>query len=326
MSLESYLAELQRTGVSGYIRIFDRSGVHLEEGLGFANRQTSTLNTSTTVFEIASIAKTFTAAAILQLQDMQLLDLQDVLPTYFSDIPVDKQAITVHHLLAHASGLTRYISDSDFEQVGKDEVLARALQAPLRAEPGSQEQYGEANYALLAAIIEQVSKTSFTNYVRTHVLTRVGLNHTGWYGEAHLQHLSIAMGYLGDQPVGDPTTWPLTWAVLGAGGMLSTVEDLTRWLQVISNPGILSEATHPLLTYRPYQNKKWAGGWEIHDKDFGRLVLKGGNSEFGFASVIGYIPEQQTGIVLLLNGRPNESDGIHHEIVAKLLPMYFSSQ
>lgn len=324
MNPEAYLAELQRTGVSGYIRIFDHAGVRLDEGLGFANRQTGTLNTSTIVFDIASIAKTFTAAAILHLHDVQLLDLQDVLLTYFPDVPIDKQTITIHHLITHTSGLTRYISDNDFEPVGKEEVIARALQAPLRAEPGSQEQYGEANYALLAAIIERVGKTSFTDYVRTHLLIPVGLNNTGWYGDSHLQHIHIAMGYLGEQPVGNPATWPLTWALLGAGGMLSTVDDLTRWLQAISTPGIMSEATHRLLTYRPY--KKWAGGWEVHDKDFGHLVLKGGNSEFGFAGAIGYIPEQQSGIVLLLNGRPNGSDGIHHEIVAKLLPMYFSSQ
>ena len=324
MSTDTYLAELQRTGVSGYIRIFDRSRVHLDQGLGFANRQTDTPNTSTTVFDIASIAKTFTAAAILHLHDVQLLHLQDVLPTHFPDVPLDKRAITIHHLLTHTSGLARYISDSDFEPLGKDEMVARALQAPLRAEPGSQEQYGEANYALLAAIIEGVSKTSFTDYVRTHLLVPVGLDNTGWYGDSHFEHTSLAMGYLGEQPVGDPATWSLTWALLGAGGMLSTAEDMTRWLQAISTPGIVSEATHRILTYRPH--KKWAGGWEVHDKDFGRLVLKGGNSEFGFAGVIGYVPEQHGGIVLLLNGRPDGSDGIHHDIVAWLLPMYLSSQ
>lgn len=322
-SIVSHLAELQRTGVSGYVRIFDRLQVHLDQGLGFANRQTDTPNSSTTVFDIASIAKTFTAAAILRLHDEQRLHLQDVLPAYFPDVPSDKRAITVHQLLTHTSGLTRYVSDSDFETVGKDEVIARTLQAALRAQPGSQEQYGEANYAMLAAIVEQVSKTSFTDYVRTHLLLPVGLDHTGWYGDPHLEHTNLAIGYLGEQPVGNPATWSLTWALVGAGGMLSTVEDMTRWLPAISTPGIVSEATHHMLTHRPH--KKWAGGWEVHDKDFGRLVLKGGNSEFGFAGVIGFIPEQQSGIVLLLNGRPDGSDGIHHDITARLLPTYFSS-
>lgn len=320
---EQYLAELEHDGLSGYVRVFDRSGLLLDQGFGLADRATGTPNTAAVLFDIASIAKTFTAAAVLHLHDRQQLGLDDTLAMYFPDAPADKRTISVYQLLTHTSGLTRYTADSDFKPLARDQAVARTLDAPLRAEPGAQEQYGEANYALLAAIVEQVGARPFTEYVRTNLLRPLGLERTRWYADSLSAETSLATGSIGTEALGEPRGWPLTWAIIGAGGMLSTADDLTRWLQAIHTAELLSATSRRLLVVPAGQ--RWSAGWEVHHKDVGQIVLKGGNSDYGFAGVIGWIPQRQSGIVMLLNGRPHDSDGIHHEITTRLLTLYFST-
>jgi len=104
------------------------------------------------------MAKTFTAAAVLKLEERGKLRLTDAITAYLPNIPDDKRAITIAQLLTHTSGLTGDVRSKGAnpfaDEVGRDEVAARILATPLEFEPGKQWSYSNGGYVLLAAIVE----------------------------------------------------------------------------------------------------------------------------------------------------------------------------
>src|SRR5690606_9749117 len=133
-----------------------------------------------------SIAKTFTAAAVLQLAANESLQLTDTLGDFYPDAAESIRRITIEQLLTHVSGLDNFHNDSDFDVMDKSEAERRILAMPLIAKPGEQVAYSNAAYTLLAAIIEQVSGQSFQQYVYDNLLDPLKLSSTGFYQDPHI--------------------------------------------------------------------------------------------------------------------------------------------
>src|SRR5262245_35895790 len=107
--LDDYLTRLSGFGYSGAALVAKNGRIILKKGYGFANDSTRTPVTPATVFDIGSLAKQFTAAAILRLEEQQRLSAEDPISKYLDGVPTDKQSITIRQLLLHTSGL-----DEDF--------------------------------------------------------------------------------------------------------------------------------------------------------------------------------------------------------------------
>src|SRR5207253_7413267 len=116
--------------------------------------------------------------SILQLLERGRLTLDDSLPKYFANVPVDKRGITIRHLLLHGGGFDQHLG-GDWEVVSRDQEITRALSAPLLFAPGTDRKYSNIGFSLLAAIIEMVSDKSYDEYVRDNVLAPLGLRETG---------------------------------------------------------------------------------------------------------------------------------------------------
>lgn len=191
----------------------------LNLGYGMADLSQEIPNTPQTRFRIGSVSKQFTAAAILQLQDRGLLDVQAPVKTYLPDYP--HKTVTLHHLLTHTAGLPNLTSTPEyFEWMQRpatlEELIARFRDLPLEFEPGSQHRYSNSGYVLLTQVIEILSGQSYDDYVQDNLLTPLGMSNTGYDGSFP----GLATGYRGNArdyqivPVADPT------AAQGAGGYI----------------------------------------------------------------------------------------------------------
>ena len=313
LRLGEYLDSLAATGVSGCVLIRQDEKLLVQRSFGLADREAKVAIDDGTVFDIGSIAKTFTAAAILKLQDQGRLKLNDTIQTHLESVPQDKQRITIHQLLTHTAGLENHHTPYDFFPMTRQQAVKRSLAAPLRWEPGTNEGYSNAGYALLAAIIELVTGESFQSYVKRELITPAKLTSTGWYIDEVLDGRQVAYGYVGDRKRGVPIKWKLTWSLIGGGGMLSTVDDLDRWQRELFHGKLLSNEARSELRRAPDQS--WTSGWQRRNRDAGPVIEKGGANDFGFTGNIQYYFESGHVVVMLFNSKPGE--GYPHNEVAR---------
>lgn len=190
-------------------------------------------NSPKTVYDIGSITKQFTAAAILKLEMQGKLSTNDKISKFFDGIPADKQQITIHDLLRHQSGLISNIG-RDYEKITEKEFLDKVFSSKLQFSIGSSFSYSNIGYSLLAIIIEKASNQSYETYLYENLWEPSQMEMTGYKRPAFDKKM-IAIGYENDNKVwGKPTDkeWDGVspyWHLKGNGGILSTTEDLYKW-------------------------------------------------------------------------------------------------
>ena len=309
-----YLTSLERSGVSGVVLASRGETVLLRRSFGLADHRCGTPSDPSYAFDIGSIAKTFTAAAIYLLAEDGALGLDDPIAKHLPDAPADKGGITVRQLLTHGSGLRNYHAPGDFTPMGRRRAERRSFAGPLRFEPGADEAYSNAGYALLAAIIERTSGRKFPDFVATRLLAPIGLDHTGWFGSTRTP---AARGRANGRDRGTPTDYRLTWALIGGGGMTSTLDDLRAWTRALFAGSLLRPASVADMLEAP--RGRWTAGWEVHETPFGKVIRKGGSGEHGFTSQVRYYPEHDVTIVVLLNAYVRPDEGNTHNVVGARL-------
>lgn len=304
----------------GSVVIAEKSQVILRRGYGCSDQVTQQANEPDTISDIGSVAKTFTASAILKLQEQGKLNIQMPLAHFFDNTPADKTNITVYQLLTHTSGLENFHNDSDFEAMNRAEAEQRILALPLRFIPGQQQAYSNAGYTLLAAIVERISNMPFQHYIRQELLIPANLHSTGWYQDETLISSLLAKGYGGDDAGETTFTKPLTWALTGAGGMVSSADDLLRWYQALSN-GLLFSGEQQQLLFRKAERSHWtAGSWAIRTIQAQTTIEMGGSTDFGYTAKIQYLPTQDIVQILLFNRYSERySTGTHHAVSNTML-------
>jgi CubicO group peptidase (beta-lactamase class C family) len=221
--VDAFLSRLAGFDYSGSILIEMGGEIVLRKAYGFADRSRGIANRPDAVFDIGSMSKQFTAAAVLVLQQEGKVSVTDAIGKLLPDVPADKKEITVQQLLTHTAGLPSDFpmvnaTEPDYEQVARDEAVRRVLAAPLVFRPGSNWAYSNCGYILLAAIVERASGTPFPDYVRETIFRPAGLTHTGFWCDAELKSRSVALGHDAFGTVlHDPRTRPLSWCDLGGG-------------------------------------------------------------------------------------------------------------
>lgn len=206
-----------------------------------------------TPFEIGSITKQFTAAAILQLREAGKLDLDHKLGDYLPQAPHANE-VTLRQLLSHTSGLHEYFDGPEEEvdalvtrPIDFDHLIARIADKPLDFPPGTRWSYSNTGYVLLGKVVETVSGQSYRDYVQHRQLDPLGMKQTftladkDWLGD-------MAVGYRHEQGVlrRAPFLHP-DWS--GAAGFLvSTVDDLARWDAGLSGGAVVTKEDYAVMT------------------------------------------------------------------------------
>ncbi|MDY0297909.1 MAG: serine hydrolase domain-containing protein [Acidobacteriota bacterium] len=251
-NLARTVESLASAGLSGVLFVRLENQLVLERAFGAANPDLNIPNRPDTVFGIGSRPMDFTMAAVLLLAQQGRVDLNHSITHYFSDVPADKKAITLRHLLTGRSGLPDFFHnvldwDADLAWVDRDEALARLLKAPLKFAPGQDEAHSHAAFGLLAALVEKVSGQPYMDFLSRHFFTPAGMKRTGEYGQTLGLELKDFAAGAGPQKVGLPNippNWgPTSWLVKGSGGMCSTLGDLRRFYAFLRSGKVL-DAEH----------------------------------------------------------------------------------
>lgn len=284
---------------NGTTLIKHRGQVILHKGYGFADRESQRPNDTTTVFRIGSIAKTFTSRLIWQLKQEGWLTYEDSVQRFVPWYP--HHGITIHHLLTHSSGLPTYTNqaaylDSIRHPFTVEELIRRfGCEKPVFA-PGSDFSYSNTGYTLLALIAEQASGKTFPELFREKISAPIGLTHTSF---AQQSHPALAKGYWNG--VLEPA-----YAIgntAGAGGISSTVSDLSKWDQAQTDPG-LAELFTPRTWYHDW-GAHYGYGWNIDKYQFRvskkHTIQYHGGTDFGFKSMLARQPDKNNLVVLLNN-------------------------
>jgi CubicO group peptidase (beta-lactamase class C family) len=284
--LETTLKQLNDEGFTGAILVADGDKIIHSQGYGWASCDNDVPNTVDTVFAIGSITKMFTAAAVGQLADRGMFSIDDPVGDYLA-LPSDKASITIRQLLNHTSGLQTYHETQDlgdFEAMDRQGALTEIGRRELLFEPGRDYNYSNSGYTLLALLIEKASSQSYTDYLREHIFTLAGMRTTGFWGDSFDHMASTPNEILG---CSSPNTWEYSWVIVGNGGMVSTVEDLHRWVIALRGNVILSDEAKAAI-----------------DLDralrFG-FMDAGGSSQEEFNASVAYVGPTQTVVVAISN-------------------------
>ena len=239
-NITEYLSRLEGVGYSGSVMVVQDGEILVNEGYGLANIETGEANTADTIFTIGSVTKLFTAVSILQLHEAGLLDVNAPISDYLPDVPEDKADISIEQIINMEGGLETYHGNGDFDPMSRDEALEEILHTPLYAEPGTEYNYSNSGYTLLAILIELLSGQTYEDYIREHILEPLDMERTGFRGEPfdNIAYTNnVFDGY------GTSIDWDYSWALVGNGGMVASNADLYRFMQALLNYELVSPET-----------------------------------------------------------------------------------
>jgi CubicO group peptidase (beta-lactamase class C family) len=265
--------------------------------------------TTQTYFDVGSIAKGFTAAAVLVLVQQEKLELGDSIDEHLEKVPKDKRAITVRHLLEHSSGLpgdVRYGTT-------REETVEAILSSPLRGTPGTEFSYSNGNYTLLAALVDRVADVPFERFVHEQVFAPAGLEDTLFVQEKGFDPArdSRRVTTRKDKPVelGTATYYAWGWGFRGSTGVVTTIEDLGRWCRALAAGKVLQL---PLLAelWRAGPGN-YACGWFVRELAPGLRQLEHGGSTPGFRAQLAFYPERD--LVIAIAGDESSDIGLLFE-------------
>ena len=259
-----------------------------------------------TNYRLASVTKQFTASAILLLAEDGKLTLDDRLRQWLPSLPAADDAITLRHLLTHTSGLIDYedVMDGETTEQLRDADVLRLLESQDRTyfKPGSDYRYSNSGYALLALVVERASGKSFQDFLRERIFLPLGMHDTLAYVQDGPEVPHRAYGYSEIEGRWIRTDQSTTSAVLGDGGIYSSVEDLAKWDAALYDDRLLSDATraaafsaHVRVVGEPYQ-AEYGYGWRIT----GESLWHSGET-IGFRNVILRYPRQHLTVIVLSN-------------------------
>ncbi|MDX1430581.1 MAG: serine hydrolase domain-containing protein, partial [Rhodothermales bacterium] len=255
-----------------------------------------------TNFRLASVTKQFTAIAILMLEARGALSLEEKLVSVFPEMPDYAEPIRIRHLLRHTSGLLDYeslIPDTATVQVVDRDVLAMMLQVDSTYfPPGTQYRYSNTGYAVLAMIVEKRSGKSFPEFLHDNIFEPLGMSNTIALVEGVNTVPHRAYGYTVDDNVIKFSDQSLTSAVLGDGGIYSSLNDLTRWDEALYGEVLVSrQRLKEMMT--PHL-ESYGYGFRIDERNGHKRVHHTGSTS-GFRNVIQRFPEDRLTIIVLTN-------------------------
>ena len=295
---------------------------------GVLNRNTGQPATTTSLFQIGSIGKLWTATAAMQLVQDGVLDLDEPIRTHLPDLSVGDEdtsaKVTMRHLLTHTSG----IEGDVFDDTGtNDDALERYVDLLGTLRPvhalGETWSYCNAGFGIAGLLIARHAGTTFEQAIRDRVVTPLGIERFAWNADEAIL-LGAAVGHV-PGPDGTPVVTP-TYSfprnAAPAGLATTTAADLLAFAAAHLDDGgpLLSrelavEMRTPQVDCPSHIADRWGLGWMIHDWD-GTTVVGHSGATIGQAAELFVVPEQGVAVALLVNGPRGWSD---HELLSGVL-------
>lgn len=261
-NLAKYMqAQVEVNNFSGTVLVTKNGSVLLKKAYGLADYEWDIKNTVDTKFQLASVTKQFTAAAILLLAEKEKLSLNDHLSKFFPDFP-KADSVTIHMLLSHTSGLALGFKEIALSTINIDSAYSEIKKIPYEFLPGTKSAYSNIGYYLLAKIIEKVSGEKYAVFLRKNVFEKVGMKNTGVSNNDSIIskkskiYCRTEKGFIHNPYI----NWEIN---LGHDGVYSTVEDLALWDKALYGTTILSTEMKKLM-FTSYSSENWGYGFIIN--------------------------------------------------------------
>ncbi|MFN6562628.1 MAG: serine hydrolase domain-containing protein [Nostoc sp. ChiSLP01] len=285
----------------------------LVKGYGLANIEHSVAASEHTVYEIASVGKTFTALVAMMLVEEGAISLDEPITNYLDRPPLAWQSVTIKHILAHQSGIPSYTDAPNYWELtrldlSKSEILALVTDLPLKFQPGEFSAYDNTGYYLLGLMLEKVTGKSYGDLLRDCIFAPLGMNASLMNDPKEIVP-NRAAGYrlLNNKLVNKPYYSPSV--TYSAGGQLSSVADMVKWEQALCRATLLKQSTLDFMWTANFPNHRldWEklryvaglGWWVLNYGD--RRVVGHNGSILGFASNITRFIDDKITVILFCN-------------------------
>lgn len=258
---------------TGSVLVAKGGQVLLNKGYGLADAARNLPVSPDAVWDWASVSKQFTSAAILKLRMQGQLGIDDPLSKFFPGAPADKQAITLRQLMSHTSGLQDDYTTANPGDGSRDAVMAGFLALPLSSPVGSKFSYNNANYFLLAAVVEKASGQAFEDYVTANLFRPAAMTEACFTGQSALDLSRVPRENrgTGNQYTEGET---LGWGSKGATGAWASLGEMLAWDKALRGNTILDEAAKAEL-YKVVRDG-YALGWFVDQDATGAIYRHGG--------------------------------------------------
>lgn len=301
---------------NGSILVSHKGQVIIAKGYGYMDADQKLPNNEKSIFNIASITKTFTAALVIKLVESGKLRLQDKVSKFDASFP-NGEKITMHHLLTHTSGIANYTDDKSFQssdqsnQVKLETMINYFRNKPLDFEPGTKFKYSNSGYTMLGFIIETVTGKSLADAMSNWIFKPLNMQNTSFgppFNNANSLATGFQMYYKNYKNVSFKVHPSISYAT---GAIYSSVEDLYKWHQALQG-GFLSPHSMELMYKKdvgPY-----GYGW-FTDSLFGEKRVSHDGNIAGYKSNINRIPDQDICVIALSNSNPSAVGGMVRNII-----------
>lgn len=299
----------------GTVLIAKEGEILFEKGYGLA--ATDLPNSPSTLYQIASLSKTFTAVAVMQLVEKELLNLDNPISQYFPDFP-NGESITISHLLSHSSGIPDYLK-ANFEfdyskEWNPNDIVKTVSDSELEFTPGKSFRYSNTGYVMLGLIVEKVSGQSYANYIEEHIFKPSNMSHSMFMVSAGIPK---AEGYV-EGKVGPVMHNSAAYA---AGDIISTVEDLERFDRALRNNVLISKETSELMsmTHAKKFPSQYGYGWYTQDVMGKKAVGHPGGYPSGFRHYVTRLIDEELTVIVLSNEMTVNSKRINRNLTSIVL-------
>src|SRR5256714_4648405 len=302
-----------------------------ENAFGLADMEFNVPNTPQTIFESGSVAKQFTAAAIVMLQQEGKLSLEDPVRKYIPELPDYGSPLTIRHLLNHTSGIRDWGTVMSLTGAGRgDRLISQDLafdvithQRALDFTPGSEYSYSNSGYNLLAIIVERVSKQKFAAFLEERLFKPLGMKNSSLRDDFQRIVPGRAQAY-SRQGTGP---WRLNMPfmnVYGNGGMLTTVGDWIKWNAMLDSKSLGAPLVDALETRGVLNDGRkitYALGLEVGTYKGLKDVSHGGATA-GYQTFLALYPDNKVSIAVMCNGTSPGAGGIAAGITDEIFGPY----
>jgi CubicO group peptidase (beta-lactamase class C family) len=299
------------------VGLVERGKVVFVRGFGYRDAQRRLPITPDTLFPIGSCSKAFTATAIALLADEGKIALDSPVRRYLSDFaledPTATTSLTTRDLLTHRSGLPRHDFFWYKAPFTRDELYRRIRYLEPAGPPRAEWRYNSLMYVVASRIVETISGDSWEGFVRRRILAPLSMNRTVLSPEEMESDSNHALAYvLRKGSVHKIEMLKNLSAIAPAGGVSTSVQDLTRWLtfHTTRSPQLLSahswrelhrpQVAMPASDEPEIQNPSYGLGW-VHENYRGHSLVVHNGAIDGYTVHLGFLPEYELGLVILMN-------------------------
>jgi D-alanyl-D-alanine carboxypeptidase len=328
-SIDNFVqSRIQKRHIPGVSVAIVRDGKLVRaNGYGLANVELSVPATERTVYQLASVTKTFTATAVMMLVEEGKLKLDDKITALLRDLPAAWEKVTVSHLLNHTSGIKSYTSTKDFfkhsrKDFSQREILDLVAKEPLEFAPGEKWRYNNSGYFLLGMLIEKVTGKKYGEFLDERIFKPLGMTQTR-VNDLHAVIPNRAQGYTWDGKQIRNGEYVSPTQPFSAGMLVSSVADLVKWDAALCTETLLKRSTLEQM-WTPTKLTKgepanYGFGWEVSKVNGHRLVSHGGGIP-GFSTYLARFVDDNLSVIVLTNEDGGNAASIARGIAGQVLP------